>query len=265
MESTTQRTTPSTAAKIATGVCALIVACSASNSQNANPSNDTPDGATPITEPEGLTGCGGETEPPGCYALNGTYTPPATSTCMDHGGPVSGSPDTHCKGVTPQVVDKASCNATGDAGAPTAPTGPCGEGGDYGITMHGTEGDDDDCKYHVSYTSTPICKDDGVYFTVKANYLTGSKGPLTGACTLAELCQNVPDTPGGGTPGPTIDSRPPSGKQQVVEGPPGTYTIGPVQFDASGEWTVRFHFNEICCDVAADSPHGHAAFLVDVP
>src|SRR5580692_3809368 len=102
MESTTRRTARATRARIATGICAFIVACSASNSASQNASTDTPNGATPITEPDGLTGCGGETEPPGCYAFNGTYTPPATSTCMDHGGAASGSPDTHCKGVTPQ-------------------------------------------------------------------------------------------------------------------------------------------------------------------
>jgi hypothetical protein len=268
MESTTRRATRANGTKIGVTVCALIVACTTSSPQSAGTSSETPDGATPTTMPDGLTGCGGETEPPGCFAFEGAYTHPATSTCSDPGGPVKGSADAHCNGVTPQTVSKASCNVGGDAGPPASPTGPCGEGGDYGITMHGTEGDDDDCKYHVSYTSTPICENDGVYFTVTANYLTGSKGPLTGACTLAELCQNVPDTPGGGTPGPAIDGRPTTGgagKQEVVEGPPGTYTIGPVQFDASGTWTVRFHFNEICCDVADDSPHGHAAFLIDVP
>jgi hypothetical protein len=257
--------------KIGVSVCALIVACGTSSPQSGSTSDETPDGATPTTMPDGLTGCGGESEPAGCYAFNGTYTHPATSTCSDPGGPVNGNPDTHCKGVTPQTVSKASCNAGGDAGPPLPPTGPCEEGGngsEYGVTMHGTEGDDDDCKYHVSYTSTPICKNDGIYFTVKANYLTGNKAPLTGACTLAEVCQIVRDTPDGGAPGPAVDARPAPGtpgKQQVVEGPPGTYTIGPIEFDASGEWTVRFHFNEICCDVADDSPHGHAAFLIDVP
>ncbi len=51
----------------------------------------------------------------------------------------------------------------------------------------------------------------------------------------------------------------------VTEGPTGTYQIGPVRFDKPGKWTVRFHFNEQCEDTEADSPHGHAAFYVDVP
>jgi hypothetical protein len=139
--------------------------------------------------------------------------------------------------------------------------GPCGENGpDYGATMFGTSGGDDDCKYHVSYTApVPICENDGTYFVVTATYQTRNGAPLTGACTFAELCLN--DT----HPAPAVDARPPQGSQKVVEGPPGTYTIGPVTFDAPGQWTVRFHFNELCCDVADDSPHGHAAFFVNVP
>jgi hypothetical protein len=125
--------------------------------------------------------------------------------------------------------------------------------------MSGTEGDDDDCKYHVSYEVSPLCENNGTYFVVKASYLTRNGAPLTGASTLAEICLN--DT----HPGPNLDERPPVGQQQVVEGPPGTYTVGPVQFDAPGKWTVRFHFNEFCCDVADSSPHGHAAFFVNVP
>jgi hypothetical protein len=124
--------------------------------------------------------------------------------------------------------------------------------------MLGTDANDDDCKYHITYAASPICQNNGTYFVVTATYLASSK-PLTGAATFAELCLN--DT----HPAPAIDAQPPNGKQQVVEGPPGTYTVGPVQFDAAGDWTVRFHFNEFCCDTKGDSPHGHAAFHVTVP
>jgi hypothetical protein len=156
----------------------------------------------------------------------------------------------------------ASADAGGgdDAGGGAQPTpGPCGENGpDYGATMFGTQGDDDDCKYHVSYTASPLCENNGTYFVVTAtNIIDGS--PVTKASTFAELC--LSDT----HPAPGIDSRPPTGSQQVVEGPPGTYTIGPVQFDAPGNWTVRFHFDEFCCDTGPVSPHGHAAFHVTVP
>ena len=40
---------------------------------------------------------------------------------------------------------------------------------------------------------------------------------------------------------------------------------GPVQFDAPGQWTVRFHLHDNCSDEPADSPHGHAAFFIGVP
>ena len=39
----------------------------------------------------------------------------------------------------------------------------------------------------------------------------------------------------------------------------------PINFDAAGDWTVRFHFYETCNDAPEDSPHGHAAFFVHVP
>jgi hypothetical protein len=167
-------------------------------------------------------------------------------------GPTSTAPDSGAS-------SGADASASEEGGA-TPVAGPCGENGpDYGATMYGTEGDDDDCKYHVNYSVSPLCENNGTYFVVTANYLTRNGAALTGASTFAELC--LSDT----HPAPAIDSRPPSGSQQVVEGPPGTYTIGPVQFDAPGNWTVRFHFNEFCCDVADDSPHGHAAFHVTVP
>ena len=218
----------------------------------------------------------------GCYVASGRYTPPATASCSPAGRAKTGPADTHCKGAPPQEVSAASCSmmqsGPADAGQGDAeveggnadaglPAGVCGAppgnvaspSSDYGATMYGIEGDDDDCKYHVSYEATPICEKDGVYFVVEARYLTRSGAPLTGACAYAELCLD------NSHPGPVADGRPPAGKQLVVEGPPGTYTIGPVEFDAPGTWTVRFHFNEECCDVSESSPHGHAAFFVEVP
>jgi hypothetical protein len=147
-----------------------------------------------------------------------------------------------------------------DAGAGPTP-GPCDENGTdgaYGTTHYGTESDDDDCKYHVRYVASPICRNNGTYFVVNATHLAGG-APLTGAAAFAEMCLSDTHAP------PAINARPPNGSQQVVEGPPGTYTIGPVQFDASGNWTVRFHFNEFCCDGTPNSPHGHVAFHITVP
>jgi hypothetical protein len=263
------RSTSTTAAAL----FAVLAACSASSTSGTkqDSGSTTPIGATATTN-TGLTGC--SPLEPGCYSFDGAYEAPKVArSCSAPGGPATGAADTHCNGVTPQRVVAASCGVTeagtpggeagsadagGDAGLP-AP-GECGENGpDYGATMYGTEGDDDDCKYHVTYEALPLCENDGTYFVVTAHYLTGSQAPLTKACTFAELCLNDTHVT------PTTDFRPPTGQQTVVEGPPGTYTIGPVQFDQSGKWTVRFHFNEICCDVADSSPHGHAAFFLNVP
>ena len=53
--------------------------------------------------------------------------------------------------------------------------------------------------------------------------------------------------------------------QTTVEQGNGVYKVGPIYFQKGGKWVVRFHFNECCSDDPADSPHGHAAFLVNVP
>ena len=226
-----------------------------------------------------------------CSSTSPPGTPAPTCTDGGSGGPVSGATDTHCAGVTPQPIDQASCNIV-DAGAPGmtendagSPDGGSADGGtagidaaapdldagapmntqcgangtDYGDTMFGGEGDDDDCKYHVTWSVAPICENDGTYFTVTASYLTMNGAPLTSAYPFAELCLDNHH------PAPPVDSPAPQGKQTVVEGPPGTYRVGPVQFDAPGQWTVRFHFNELCYDVLHTSPHGHAAFFVNVP
>jgi len=260
-------------------VCTLIVACTSSSTSppttdagTTTNDNPTPPGTTPTTS-AGMAGC--TPLALGCFTDEGAYATPATKACASAGGPGVGAADTHCDGVTPQAVNTASCSildagpapgedagsaeggaASEDAGAP----GPCGENSaDYGTTMWGSQGKDDDCKYQVSYTASPICENNGTYFIVTASYLARSDAPLTGACTFAEICLSNTH------PAPPADSTPPQGSQQVVEGPPGTYTIGPVVFDAPGDWTVRFHFNEVCCDIANDSPHGHAAFHVSVP
>ena len=57
----------------------------------------------------------------------------------------------------------------------------------------------------------------------------------------------------------------PNSGQTTVEQGNGVYKVGPIQFSKSGKWIVRFHFNECCSDDPMDSPHGHAAFWVNVP
>lgn len=161
------------------------------------------------------------------------------------GGPVSGLADTHCDlpdgGVFAQVTHLSVCNL------PVQDAGPT----DYGATMYNSSANDDDCKYHVAFTASPVQKNLNVTFTVTATTLIDGL-PATGADVLTETFLN--------------DTHPaPNSGTATTESPPGTYSIGPVIFDESGQWTVRFHLHENCQDQTADSPHGHAAFFISVP
>jgi hypothetical protein len=160
------------------------------------------------------------------------------------GGPVSGAADTHCSlpdgGVTAQVVDLATCHASVDAGQP-----------DYGPTLYNAEANDDDCKYHVKFTATPIRQNENVTFTVTATTLADGQ-PAAGANIDAEVFLN--------------DTHPaPNSGQATTEKAGGVYDVGPIKFDAAGQWTVRFHLHEDCQDSTEDSPHGHVAFYIAVP
>jgi hypothetical protein len=167
---------------------------------------------------------------------------------------VAGAADTHCAALPVVVVDPSICHAAADpdaghdhdagdvdAGAPVEESAP---------VLFGSEGDDDDCKYHVKWTSSPVAKDTDVTLAVVTTYRSDSK-PVTGAAPYAEIF--LDDT----HPGPNTAVK-------TTETSPGSYTIGPVRFDASGKWTVRFHFSADCTD-AVSSPHGHVAFFVNVP
>jgi hypothetical protein len=176
------------------------------------------------------------------------------------GGPAPGLADMHC--VDPstgqldtQTVSQADCQFRPPPDAAEAPDAPGTVAADaasaYGPTMFGTVGNDDDCKYHVTWTSTAIYEDTDVFFTVVATTLVDNM-PATGANIYAEVFLS------------STHEAPPT-DQAAVEKPPGTYKVGPIQFDEAGTWTVRFHLHENCLDYAEDSPHGHAAFFLDVP
>ena len=162
----------------------------------------------------------------------------AAAGCGKGGGPVPGPADTHC-GTTVVTVDPSLCAAasTGEADEPVA-------------THDGTEADDDDCKYHAVFSDTPLFVDQDATFTVVLTRKTDGT-PVTGASPNLEIF--LSDT----HPAPNVGTT-------STESPPGTYTLKPVQFDASGQWTVRFHFFEDCTDLD-ESPHGHVAFYVEVP
>lgn len=212
----------------------------------------------------------------------GDSGPPEAGNCAMPGAAATGPADTHCVGPggmpIVQVTTTAGCyadaaSAGDDAGggggdaatdasadaAADAPTDASGDGnigncGDdrYGPTMFGNAGSDDDCKYDVKWTSTPICRDMPVYFTVTATRRSDGS-PLTGAPAIPDV---------------VLDCAHPIPNNPIMPSPepmPGVYTVGPIIFDMPGRWVFRYHFREECMDFSAESPHGHAAFYVDVP
>ena len=190
------------------------------------------------------------------------------ATCVTAGAATPGPTDSHCQlpdgGVTVQSTSQASCMVS--------PSGDDGGGGcRYGATEYGMASSDDDCKYDVSWTSTPICEQGSgaapapVIFTVTVTHKDDGT-PLKGAGTQAEVFTTTPGDWDAGDYCDTLSKHVDDNNlfNAMTEGPPGTY-VGPVYFDQPGQWTVRFHFFEVCLDGLADSPHGHAAFHITVP
>ena len=103
------------------------------------------------------------------------------ATCSAPGGPVTGPADTHCQesdgGMITQVT--GTCVTDSSSNAPPADAGVLG-GDRYGPTNFNSVAFDDDCKYHVSWTSTDICENANVTFTVTATKTVGGAA-LTGA------------------------------------------------------------------------------------
>jgi hypothetical protein len=197
-------------------------------------------------------------------------TDPATGPA---GGLVPGEKDTHCEMQTPVVVDPAACTtppADTSAGGAPADEGSTSQAGAsdcnaehdaaYGETLYNDSGDDDDCKYAASWTSTPIRLNEDVTFTVMATDLTTGK-PLEalddGVLALSRIEVYQPCQPTRRAPAQDYSPK-------FAEIAPGEYTGGPLRFDQSGRWVVRFHFYEQCLD-SDTSPHGHIAFFIDVP
>jgi hypothetical protein len=213
----------------------------------------------------------------GGVSLSGVeaFLEPDAGSCSSPGGPAQGPQDDHCYepdgGAIVQPTTEAACSADagptgmGDDGGGSADggggdagnIGNCGDP-DYGPTMYGVHGGDDDCKYDLTWTSTPVCRNQPVYFTVIVTHRTDGS-PLTGANPRPDVvldCQYpVPNGPDGK----------PTARAQSPEVAPGTYIVGPIVFDKPGKWVFRFHVREECVDLSRESPHGHAAFYVDVP
>ncbi len=152
---------------------------------------------------------------------------------------------------TPADLGTGAVDAAATAEDATAASAG-GAGAEYGPTQSGSQGNDDDCKYHVTWESTPVAQGQDLTFKVTLTTLSDGK-PNGSAPIFAEVFlddkHGAPDT-----------------KQSSRETTtPGTYLVGPVRVDQAGQWTVRFHVHGECSDLADDSPHGHAAFFFKVP
>jgi hypothetical protein len=169
--------------------------------------------------------------------------------CEGGGGPVlSSEPDTHCKSDTGADIVQSigMCVPAADD------DGTAADDEEMGV-FYDREADDDDCKYHVSFTNTCIKLNQDVTFTVKLTSKSDGKAASGALPSSPEIYMEAD-----GHPSPSNDIKAP-------ERPAGTYAIGPIEFDRPGRWVVRFHFFEVCSDIPDDSPHGHTAFYIDVP
>jgi hypothetical protein len=111
-------------------------------------------------------GGGGST---GADSPSGVVIGPLDNHCTGSDGGLTIQTVGVCQVIDPTTVpaNAASCNVSFDT------AGGTGDGGvvtstDYGPTMYGSAGDDDDCKYYVSWTATPIVKNANTFFTVSA-------------------------------------------------------------------------------------------------
>jgi hypothetical protein len=184
------------------------------------------------------------------------------ASCSMPGKATPGPVDNHCAMAAPDggvlvnsVTEACDADIPPDADIPSCA---------YGSTNYNNAADDDDCKYHIVWSSTPICESPGsVTFTFQLTYKDTGK-PATGAGPSAEAFTSSPgDWDAATYCDDTSTYLGPLRAMDFVEGMPGTYS-GPVQFDRPGVWTVRFHFYEKCTDWPT-APHGHAAFHITVP
>jgi hypothetical protein len=166
--------------------------------------------------------------------------------CPAGGGPIMTMATDRCMGT---FQDVGACTKE--------PTDGGAVDQDGGVDMlpepsPGTSNNDDDCKYRVSFTNDCVQNmGAGTTFRVTLTSLTKNMAPVPDAEPYIEAFLTETHPAGGNS------------KTRVVA--PGVYDIGPIVFDAPGQWTVRFHFFADCSDLFEDSPHAHAAFFINVP
>jgi len=216
---------------VVVGLAALLAsACDGSGKQsNDAASGDSPSGVVvgPLDHHCGVADGGQRMQPVGACLVDSPSSVPANAAAC----------------AVSFTQDAGTSHPPADAGADNAEP--------YGETMYGSAGNDDDCKYYLSWVATPIQENADTYFTLTAIRLADGK-PATCAGVRPDVFLS------------TIHGAAPP-QNVAPEIAAGVYKVGPIRFDARGRWTVRFHLYEDCNDTAEDSPHGHAAFYVNVP
>jgi hypothetical protein len=175
--------------------------------------------------------------------------------CIGGDGAVAGTADTHCVAEDgSEIAQVIGMCATGGEAAEEGEEHEHEEGEEDHPILTGREADDDDCKYHVRFENTCVAVNQPVTFTLS---LTRKFDGMPGAGTMPAYPEvYLADD---------LTHISPSLNITASEGPAGTYEIGPIVFDRSGRWVIRFHYFEDCSDLPEDSPHGHVAFYIDVP
>jgi hypothetical protein len=172
------------------------------------------------------------------------------------GGAVDGTNEAHCEEANGTPIEQAigACVSGVDEAEAEEGEEHEHEEEEEHEPNFGSEAVDDTCKYRVSFENTCVSVDRPVTFTL----------------SLTRLFDEMPGA--GANPAfpeiflanePTHIS--PSNNILAAETSPGTYEIGPILFDRSGRWVVRFHYFDTCSELPVDSPHSHAAFYIDVP
>ena len=177
--------------------------------------------------------------------------------CIGGEGAVAGENENHCVESGAAVENPIGACMTSvpldDEAEEDHDEGEAEEEDEHPI-LFGREADDDNCKYHVRFDNTCVALNEPVTFTLQLTRLfddqpgTGTE-PAYPEIFLADDVTHIS----------------PSNDITASEGPAGTYAIGPVLFDRSGRWVVRFHYFENCSEIPEDTPHSHVAFYIDVP
>lgn len=230
-----------------------------------------PSGEAPLTEgTSGSAGSvttstgtsGGSVESGGTESQGGAGSSVAScpadspTTCPSSGGFTTPCGAGHCTDTSgKKIVQETTYDTCHPDRLPTMGVGhPVSSmKGKFLPTLHGNEGDDDQCKYHVMVAVDGTAKNQDVYFTLHATNLgDGSLVKDNDPTPALDLFLTASHMPMQTNVKSTMTS-------------PGTFKVGPVRFDQCGEWTARFHFFNHCGQDFADSPYANIAFFMNVP